>query len=86
MIDSATDLITDIARACRRMYDAATDGFIVASDMERIAKAVKSCRTDVRWNYVGGAPAQALDLIEWLAHDLQEIFRATHSTYRPMPE
>ena len=77
LLDSASDLITDVAPACRRMYNTSVDGLLIAYDMERIAKAVSSCRSDVRWNYVGGAPTQALDQIERMALNLYGIFRAT---------
>jgi hypothetical protein len=76
LLDSAGDLITDVAPACRRMYDASIDGLIIASDMERVVKAVRSSRSDVRWNYVGGPPAGALDQIEKIAVDLHDIFRS----------
>lgn len=76
LTDTAGDLISDIGTACQRMYDASADGEQVASDMERIAKGVKSCRSDIRWNYVGGAPAEALEQIQHLAVELRYIFRA----------
>jgi hypothetical protein len=74
--DPTSELIRDIASACRRMYDPAVDGHLVASDMESLAKAVKKSREDSRWSYIGGGPDDALTQIEESADKLCAVFNA----------
>jgi hypothetical protein len=74
--DPTSELIRDIASACRRMYDSALDGYLVASDMESLAKAVRKSREDSRWSYVGGPPDDALTQIEEAAGKLCAVFNA----------
>ncbi|WP_316171762.1 AAA family ATPase [Bradyrhizobium sp. SZCCHNRI1058] len=74
--DPTSELIRDIASACRRMYDLAVDGYFIASDMESLANAVKKSREDTRWSYVGGPPDDALTEIERIAEKLCAIFSA----------
>jgi hypothetical protein len=74
--DPTSELIRDIATACRRMYDPAVDGYLVASDMESLAKATRKSREDSRWSYIGGAPGDALTQIEEMADRLCAVFNA----------
>jgi hypothetical protein len=74
--DPTSELIRDIASACRRMYDPAVDGYLVASDMESLAKGVRKSRDDSRWSYIGGAPDDALTQIEETADKLCAVFNA----------
>ena len=73
--DPTSELIRDIASACRRMYDATVDGYLVASDMESLAKGARKSREDIRWSYTGGAP-DALAQIEETVDKLCAIFSA----------
>ncbi len=74
--DPTGELITDVVAACRRMYDASLDGYLLATEFQQISKVASSLRTYVRWSYVGGAPTSALDRIERTALLLHEIFLA----------
>lgn len=74
--DPTSELVRDIASACRRMYDPAIDNHLVASDMESLAKVVKKSREDSRWSFVGGAPDDALARIEAAAEKLRVVFSA----------
>ncbi|HWV51656.1 hypothetical protein [Pseudorhodoplanes sp.] len=74
--DPSSDLIADIASACRRIYDGSVDGCLLASDMEGIAKGAKTSQEDKRWSYIGGAPDDALIQIEETASGLREVFHA----------
>ena len=76
LADSAGDLIRDIASACQRFYDSSIDGLLLADDMERIQKAVKSSRQEPRWSYVGGIPSDVLDHIESTARNMSRVFLA----------
>ncbi|MGY3493922.1 AAA family ATPase [Bradyrhizobium sp. USDA 4502] len=70
------ELIRDVVAACRKMYDPKVDGYLLASDMESLAKGARKSREDRRWSYVGGAPDDALTQIEETADKLCMIFSA----------
>lgn len=74
--DPTSDLIRDIASACRRMYDPTVDGYLIASDMESLAKTARKSREDNRWSYIGGPPDDALTQIEEVADKLCAVFNA----------
>ncbi len=85
LTDAAGELLTEVVSACRRLYDDTIDGFLLAVDMDRIRKAVVTCRSDTRWTYVGGAPVEALERIEQVARMLTEIFLATSRQFGVAP-
>ncbi len=72
--DPTGQLIEEIRRACERLCDPQVRRELLAMEMESIAKSIQSCRDDMRWTYVGGAPHALLDELVQLTEGLRQVF------------